>query len=195
MPHRNRVLPTGEIVAASYRGAWMGNRGGPISEKSGRRQWASVHWIYCQLDFNGRERVFRQPGRRYTELFFFDEAVALAAGHRPCGECQHRRLVEYKAAAFDAAVSVDVVDSVLHRERSVLVYAEVGGLSAGTFVRHDGELVLLWHGAAYAWDRDRGYTESTPPAASTRVLVLTPESTRRALSAGFAVDPRPDAGR
>ena len=27
------------------------------------------------------------PGR-YTELFFLDEATALAAGHRPCFECR-----------------------------------------------------------------------------------------------------------
>jgi hypothetical protein len=30
------------------------------------------------------------PGR-YTELFFLDEATALAAGHRPCAECQRDR--------------------------------------------------------------------------------------------------------
>ena len=35
------------------------------------------------------------PGR-YTELFFLDEAVALAAGHRPCGEC---RRADYAAFA------------------------------------------------------------------------------------------------
>ena len=28
-----------------------------------------------------------QPNR-YTELFFLDEATALAAGHRPCFECR-----------------------------------------------------------------------------------------------------------
>jgi hypothetical protein len=27
----------------------------------------------------------------YTELFFLDEAVALAAGHRPCAECRRER--------------------------------------------------------------------------------------------------------
>ena len=28
-----------------------------------------------------------QPGR-FTELFFLDEATALAAGHRPCASCR-----------------------------------------------------------------------------------------------------------
>ncbi|MGF6885736.1 hypothetical protein ABIA39_007347 [Nocardia sp. GAS34] len=190
MPHRNRVLPGGEIVADVHRGSWMGNRGGPISGTPGRRQWASTHWIYCRLAFKGRTRVFREPGRKYTELFFFDEAVALAAGHRPCGECQHRRLREYKAAMFDTAASVDTLDSILHRERLAPGYAEIGCLPAGTFVTYDGRPVLLWAGTAYAWTPDRGYSESPPPAPSTRVRVLTPQLTRRALAAGFAVRPR-----
>lgn len=32
------------------------------------------------------------PGR-YTELFFLDEATALAAGHRPCAKCQRERFL------------------------------------------------------------------------------------------------------
>lgn len=37
------------------------------------------------------------PGR-YTELFFLDEATGLAAGHRPCAECQRQRFLEYRDA-------------------------------------------------------------------------------------------------
>ncbi|MFF0494400.1 hypothetical protein ACFYTQ_35745 [Nocardia sp. NPDC004068] len=191
MPHRNRVLPGGEIIAAGFRGAWMGNRGGPIPESPARRPWASTHWIYCHLAFNGRERVFRQPGRRYTELFFFDEAVALAAGHRPCGECQHHRLREYKAATIGVAGTVGTLDALLHRQRlSAEVHAEADGLPAGTFVRHRDRDVLLWAGTAFAWDAEHGYREVALPAAGTRVRVLTPLLTRRALAAGFAIRPR-----
>ena len=39
------------------------------------------------LEFKGRHREMMQPNR-YTELFFLDEATALAAGHRPCFECR-----------------------------------------------------------------------------------------------------------
>jgi methylphosphotriester-DNA--protein-cysteine methyltransferase len=35
------------------------------------------------------------PGR-YTELFFLDEATALAAGHRPCAECQRARFNHFR---------------------------------------------------------------------------------------------------
>ncbi|MBY8863527.1 hypothetical protein K7711_44155 [Nocardia sp. CA2R105] len=191
MPHRNRVLPGGEIVTAGFRGAWMGNRGGPVSELPGRRQWANTHWIYCKLAFNGRERVFREPGRKYTELFFYDEAVALAAGHRPCGECQFHRLREYKTATFGARTTVDAIDTLLHRQRrSAPDQVEVGELPAGTFIRYQDRDVLLWSGTAYAWDGERGYTELAPPATSTRVQVLTPLLSRRALAAGFSIRPR-----
>jgi len=168
----------------------MGNRGGPIPDVPGRRQWASTHWIYCHLAFKERERVFRNPGRKYTELFFFDEAVALAAGHRPCGECQHRRLLEYKATTFDTTVSVDLLDSILHRERRTPSYAEISSLPDGTFVDHGGRTVLLWSGAAYLWTPDRGYSEPHELAPTTRARVLTPDLTRRALAAGFTIRPR-----
>jgi hypothetical protein len=44
-------------------------------------------WIACLTAFPGRRRTPMTP-RRYTELFFLDEATALAAGHRPCWECR-----------------------------------------------------------------------------------------------------------
>jgi hypothetical protein len=40
-------------------------------------------WIICVLEFKGRRHRIMVPGH-YTELFFLDEATALAAGHRPC---------------------------------------------------------------------------------------------------------------
>ena len=33
-----------------------------------------------------------EPGR-WTPLFFWDEAVAFAAGHRPCALCRHADFV------------------------------------------------------------------------------------------------------
>src|SRR6476646_7854960 len=39
------------------------------------------------FDYKGRHREV-MGGRSWTELFFLDEAVALAAGHRPCFFCR-----------------------------------------------------------------------------------------------------------
>ena len=52
------------------------------------RRWASRQWIACVLEFKGRQRAAMMQPNRYTELFFLDEATALAAGHRPCFECR-----------------------------------------------------------------------------------------------------------
>ena len=63
------------------------------------------------------------PGR-YTELFFLDEATALAAGHRPCFECRRPPAQAFAAAwagAFDLArpPRADAMDIRLHAERMV----------------------------------------------------------------------------
>ncbi len=86
-PHRNRVAPTGEIVAVPLRGAWTGNRGCLHRGTEIVRQWASPHWLICTLQYKGIRREQWVP-RRLTWLFFHDEAVAFAAGHRPCALCR-----------------------------------------------------------------------------------------------------------
>lgn len=55
-------------------------------------------WLICQLEFNGRKQELMHP-KKYTQLFFLDEAVALAAGHRPCGECRRKDYRAYLEAA------------------------------------------------------------------------------------------------
>jgi hypothetical protein len=94
MPLRNRVTPLGEIVAVSGRGTLMGNRGIlHDAERNILRDWQVRRWIACRLEFHGRHRSVMTPGS-YTELFFLDEAAALADGHRPCAECRH---ADYRA--------------------------------------------------------------------------------------------------
>lgn len=98
MPLQNRVTPFGEIVASEARGTLMGNRGCLHDEHRnlGRRRWTTKSWVTCLLSFGGRRRELMRPGY-YTELFFLDEATALAAGHRPCAECRReafRRFVD-----------------------------------------------------------------------------------------------------
>ena len=82
---------TGEIVATRLRGAWTGNRGLLHEGREIVRSHAGDLWITCALEFRGRHRELWLPNR-WTPLFFHDEAVAFAAGHRPCGECRHGRI-------------------------------------------------------------------------------------------------------
>ena len=97
-PARNRVSPLGEIIAVPGRGAWMGNRG-RLHRGRGARDVVRNHqhktWITCALTFRGR-RVPQWEQNRYTPLFFLDEAVALAAGHRPCAECRRKAYNRYR---------------------------------------------------------------------------------------------------
>src|SRR4051794_36907903 len=84
VPLQNRVTPFGELIAVPERGMWMGNRGGCFhtdARQLSQRRWASKRWIVCVLELRGRHRTVMTPGC-YTELFFLDEATALAAGHR-----------------------------------------------------------------------------------------------------------------
>jgi hypothetical protein len=54
MPRRNRVTPTGEIVATPERGTVMGNRGVLHDVGGGiRRAWHLKRWIVCVLTFRG----------------------------------------------------------------------------------------------------------------------------------------------
>src|SRR5258708_37367671 len=84
MPVQNRVPPLGELIATPERGLVYGNRGCLHNEAGQiRREYNGRRWIACQLEFRGRRRrPLMAPGRS-TELFFLDEATALAAGPRP----------------------------------------------------------------------------------------------------------------
>ncbi|WP_417468393.1 hypothetical protein [Maricaulis sp.] len=99
MPLQNRVTPFGEILAHPARGGLMGNRGCLHDSKRrlGDRRWAHQAWVACALSFKDWQRQVMRPGV-YTELFFTDEAVALAAGHRPCGMCRHADYIAFQQA-------------------------------------------------------------------------------------------------
>ena len=96
-PKRNRVTPLGDIVAIPLRGAWTGNRGILHAGFEIRRYHASNLWITCALEFRGWWREQWLPNR-WTHLFFHDEAVSLAAGHRPCAECRRGDYNRYREA-------------------------------------------------------------------------------------------------
>ncbi len=124
MALQNRVTPTGAIVADPARGCFMGNRGILHDDRKrlGRARWRHKHWIVCVLAFRGRWRRVMEP-RRYTELFFLDEAVALAAGHRPCAECRRGRYQDFLAGWANGTGHAGAIpkaaelDGILHAAR------------------------------------------------------------------------------
>jgi len=167
MPLRNRVTPLGTLIADPARGLVYGNRG-CLHDPEGRirRQSNGKRWIACRLEFRGWHRhPLMQPGR-FTELFFLDEATALAAGHRPCALCRREdyvRLGELWRRLHPGEVGADAIDARLHAERlfagtsdhrlHAMPYAE---LPDGAFVLERGqpwlalgERLLRWSPAGY----------------------------------------------
>jgi hypothetical protein len=196
MPRQNRVTPFGTIIATPARGTFMGNRGVLHDAEGGiRRAWQSRRWLVCVLEFRGRQRTVMTPGR-YTELFFLDEATALAAGHRPCAECRHTRFLDFChawGAGSLARPTADEIDRRLHterlaphgRKRSYL--AALDELPDGVFVTAAawGEQAYLVQGDSLrAWSPG-GYRERRKRPKGNEVTVLTPPSTVQAIRAGY----------
>ena len=119
-PARNRVTPLGDIVAIPLRGAWTGNRGILHRGREIVRFHASNLWITCALEFRGRWREQWQTSR-YTYLFFHDEAVSFAAGHRPCAECRRDAYNTFRATWATVRTllcpDADTMNRQLHSER------------------------------------------------------------------------------
>jgi hypothetical protein len=201
VPLQNRVTPFGELVAAPARGTMFGNRGGRFHRDDrtlGQRRWASRQWICCVLSFKGRQRDVW--GRYYTELFFLDEATALAAGHRPCFECRRRdaqsfaeKWAQAKSGGIPKAPEMDVV---LQNERldgrakrtHAMPFDE---LSDGAFVAFDDAAYALRGDKLLRWSPS-GYVETKPRPHGT-ANVLTPRSIVAVLSAGYRPQWHPSA--
>ena len=183
---QNRVDPFDELFADRSRGLFMGNRGGRIhadGRKLTKRRWASRQWICCVLNFNERHRDVW--GRFYTELFFLDEATALAAGHRPCFECRRKEAEAFaerwrQAFKLRARPRAGEMDERLHGERldglaKRLHRRGIGELPDGAFVALEdgahaarGGSLLRWTPEGYAarknWPRGITVDVLTPPA-------------------------------
>ncbi|ARR56288.1 hypothetical protein HY78_23935 [Rhizorhabdus wittichii DC-6] len=194
MPLQNRVTPFGDIVAIDQRGLFTGNRGilhDPATRTLGKRRWTSKAWLICTCDYRDRRRAV-MGGRSWTELFFLDEAVALAAGHRPCFLCRRPAALRFREAwAAGQALpqpSAGAMDAVLHAERIGHRAHPVPGppidLPDGTMVANAGAAFLLHGGLARRWT-DRGYGPPEPLPRAERLL--TPPSTVAALRAGYRV--------
>jgi hypothetical protein len=194
LPRQNRVTPYGELVAVPDRGMFWGNRGclhdpeGNLVRYSRGRAWA-----ICVLEFKGRRRQLMVPGS-FTELFFLDEATALAAGHRPCGECRAHDYRAFKAAWAvahpDEPVSAPVIDDHLHADRLIgprerRTYCDrLGDMPNGTIVHLDGGPWLVWNDELLAW-APAGYSARRSRPTDREATVLTPRTTVATLAAGY----------
>lgn len=210
VPRQNRVTPFGEIIITPERGTLMGNRG-ILHDPEGRirRNWALKRWLLCALEFKGRHRTVMAPNR-YTELFFLDEATGLAAGHRPCAECQRKRYLAYRDAWATGnkrvhrspPPSADKMDERLHAERidhsrhKRTFRARLGDLPGGVFVTwpEESEQALLIQGDSLLVWTPGGYAATIARRNSDAVSVLTPESTIAAIRAGFIPQVHPSSG-
>jgi hypothetical protein len=184
MPLQNRVTPLGELIATPARGLVYGNRG-CLHDEAGRirRRYAVKRWIACRLEFRGRRRSpLLQPGR-FTELFFLDEATALAAGHRPCALCRrsdYDQFFEVWRDLHPGQVGADAVDARLHGERidpetrgRRLHDARLEELPDGAFVLEGGEPWLVLGERLLRWT-PAGYDDRKARPRGNAVLITPP---------------------
>ena len=139
----------------------------------------------------------------WTELFFWDEATAFAAGHRPCFECRRQDanrfkyfwLLGNKEYGFNEKVLIKEIDKILHNERidsigaKVTYLADIKILPDGCFIEWDGKPWVILKGSILPWTA-AGYGDKVPFPVMGKVKVLTPKSTVNAFRAGYLVEVR-----
>lgn len=200
MPKQNRVTPWGELIATPARGTLLGNRGClHDAQQQIRKLYLGKRWIICKLQFKNRHRMVMRPGL-YTELFFLDEATALAAGHRPCAECSREQFDYFRIIwaqanprlAKSKKPPAPFLDNVLHRERitadnkKVLYEAPLSQLPNGSFISlsNDQQAYLVLDTALWLWS-PQGYLQKLTRKNDRLVQVLTPHSVVKTLAAGY----------
>jgi hypothetical protein len=195
MPLQNRVDPFGNIFRSAARGTMLGNRGGALhnSDREIVLGYKSRRWITCVLEFRGRHRIVMSPNR-YTELFFLDEAVAFAAGHRRCAECRRQRYNAFRQAwrrvkqqhSYPLADDIDVElhSARIDRGKEVTYEADSSSLPDGCFVQIEGRAYLVWRDALLLWTPE-GYRRRDGRPKNSILTVLTPEPIVRCFRQGY----------
>ena len=128
------------------------------------------------------------PGR-WTELFFLDEAVGLAAGHRPCHSCRRPAARAFRDAAgmqvvsaLNTAINGEMKRYLRVRAPEPRPACDPRMLPDGAFFAVGDQPYLKWGDAAFGFGFD-GYAPPTPfPKRAQR---LTPEISCLALSNGY----------
>ena len=194
MTEQNRVTPFGEVVTIEQRGAWMGNRGSIHRGHDIVRPWNGRRWITCALEFKGWRAPQWQTGR-WTALFFLDETVALAAGHRPCALCRRPAYERFRdawqvafaervgAAAMDLRLHADRVDGRTQRRHE----RQWRDLPIGAFVVVDDVPMRVDDDSVTPWTPN-GFGSPVEKPSSGVADVLTPATTVEVLRAGFVPD-------
>lgn len=195
MPLQNRVDPFGDIIDLPMRGLFTGNRGilhDPETKTLTVRRWTSKAWLVCSCNYKNVRRDVMAT-RSWTELFFYDEATALAAGHRPCFLCRKQDADRFRAAwAMGNSVplpSARDIDIVLHKERLQarrkrvnMLLSPLEDLPDGTMIAAAGDAFLVARGKPFRWTA-KGYEQTgTLPFVDG---LLTPPSILRTLRAGY----------
>ena len=131
---------------------------------------------------------------RYTELFFLDEAVAFAAGHRPCAECRRERFSAFRHAwqlshGQHHPPSADEMDFELHSARTdadkkVTHQALLPSLPNGCFVEIQGLPYLVLDGLVVRWT-PAGYSGTQKLSGHPLVTVLTPAPVLECFRMGY----------
>jgi len=195
-PARNRVTPLGDVVAIPLRGAWTGNRGRIHSGREIVRFHAGDLWITCALQFRDRWNAQWQPNH-YTYLFFHDEAVSFAAGHRPCAECRRESYDAFRRGWADALdgrpPSAAEMNRQLHAERIHRGTHERrfhalpwSSLPDGAFAVVNGTPAVVFGDEVIDWTH-LGYGRRNPKPRSGKATVITPPSIIAVLRAGYPV--------
>jgi hypothetical protein len=171
MPLQNRVTPMGNTELE--RGMFTGNRGiihDPLTRTLLNRRWASQAWLICTLQWRGIRCTVMET-LSWTELFFLDEATALAAGHRPCFLCRRAAAVAFQSGFPTRDQAARPKAPVLHTER---LYGGRGKrlhdltspaahLPDGAMIFQDGAPRLILQGLARRWS-PRGYGAPCSPS-------------------------------
>ena len=212
-PRRNRVDPWGDLHAVSGRGLLTGNRG-CLVDAGGLvvRHQRGTLWIACVTELRGRRQPLAAPGR-WTPIFFLDEAVALAAGHRPCAYCRRTDYRAYnQAVARSVGTHAPLLASELNRRLAIERYdggrglaraaqrrtwtAPIDALPVGTVIvgpKSTPCLLIADHLLAFSFD---GWIAPSPRPCGGDAMVLTPPTSLAALSNGYRplLHPTADAG-
>lgn len=213
MPRRNRVDPWGDLHAVSARGSFTGNRGCLVDDSGVIwRHHAGSLWIVCRLSFRDFSHPLSEP-RTWTPLFFLDDAVALAAGHRPCGFCRRADYESYRSGVEAAdrgrlGLNASDLNRRLAKERlakgrgldrrndRILWSDNIDDLPTGTVIipRGSSDPHLVTRDTLQAF-RFGNWGPPVKRQQDKQVSILTPPTSVAALANGFTPELRASANR
>ncbi len=197
---QNRVDPIGNLIRTPARGSWLGNRGVIHNHQQEIvRPYKTKAWITCLLSFKERKRKIMMPDR-WTELFFFDEATAFAAGHRPCAECRRNDFNRFKSCwlkgnpeyGFNIKTPIKDIDEIIHKERinagktKITFNENIAAIPDGSFVLLNDNAYLVARPNLLLWT-PFGYEKKIAMPLTGKLMVLTPRSMVNTLRAGYEV--------